>query len=71
MTRRQAAGRRCRPERGPGRWRVTARLELDDPPHLSADDYAGLILLGAVSIHGPMLSLHTLVHTSIPARVLP
>lgn len=54
-----------------GKWRITARLDLDDPPHLSADDYAGMILQGALSIDSAASALHALVHVSIPVRVLP
>lgn len=52
-----------------GRWRVTVAAELLAPPRISADDIAGLITHGSLSL--PVADLHTLVHTSIPARILP
>lgn len=52
-----------------GRWRVAVTAELLAPPRLSTDDLAGLIANGSLIL--PALSLHTLVHTSIPARILP
>jgi hypothetical protein len=56
---------------GAARWKITAQLELDDPPHLSADDYAGILLLGTTSATPAAMGLHYLVHVSIPARILP
>lgn len=51
------------------RWRVSGTLELDDPPRLSADDYAGLVLAGQLSVAQESTYLHHVVHTLMPARL--
>ena len=51
------------------RWRVSGTLELDDPPRLSADDYAGLVTDGRISVASEASYLHHLVHVLMPVRV--
>jgi hypothetical protein len=53
------------------RWKVAAHIEIDNPPHLSADDYAGMILNGAIPLGPDRSALHVLVHTTLRARLRP
>lgn len=50
-----------------GRWKVSAKVELDAPPRLNASDIAGIIALGGFRL--PNLSLHQLIHVTMPPRM--
>ena len=51
------------------RWLISATVELDNSPRLSADDYAGLVLDGRISMANEAATLHRLVHVLMPVRV--
>ncbi len=50
-----------------GRWKVSATVELTNPPRISSDDIAELLTLGAISL--PAGSLHYLIHILMPPRI--
>lgn len=52
-----------------GRWKVSATVELTAPPRLSADDIAGVLVVGSLAL--PAYDLHHLVHALMPPRMTP
>lgn len=50
-----------------GRWKVSATVELTDPPRLTGDDIAGLRAMGGFNL--PAFDLHHLIHVLMPPRI--